>query len=123
MPDDKVQAYMMGVASTVVDAKKEVIEALELIARHVGGVADARPVQLLALRRYLRLGGTKVHANWAWTPEQAQQFASTGGGKLLANEWTAAALRPGQALPPRLPSPPGSPAPGSPPSGWGAPRT
>jgi hypothetical protein len=44
MPDDKVQAYMMGVASTVVDAKKEVIEALELIARHVGGVADARPV-------------------------------------------------------------------------------
>jgi hypothetical protein len=74
------------VASTVVDAKKEVIEALELIARHVGGVADARPVQLLALRRYLRLGGTKVHANWAWTPEQAQQFASTGGGKLLANE-------------------------------------
>jgi hypothetical protein len=38
------------------------------------------------LRRYLRLGGKKVHANWAWTAEQPEQYLKQGTGKLVAGE-------------------------------------
>lgn len=78
---------MTAVADAFSEGKAEVKDALRLIAKHIGK-GEAQAVQLLALRRYLRLGGKKVHANWAWTAEQAERFLKEGTGKLLAEEAT-----------------------------------
>lgn len=86
MTDPKVEAYMTAVADAFTEGKAEVKDALRLIAEHFRKNRDAQAVQLLALRRYLRLGGMKVHANWAWTAEQAERFLKAGTGKLLADE-------------------------------------
>jgi hypothetical protein len=86
MADPKIEAYMMAVAGSFSDGKDEVTSALALIAENIPSGRDAQAVQLLALRRYLRLGGKKVHANWAWTAEQAEQYLKQGTGKLVADE-------------------------------------
>jgi hypothetical protein len=86
MPDPKVQAYIAAVAESFIHGKNEVKSALALIAINVMSGQDAQPVQLLALRRYLRLTGKAVQANWAWSPEQAQQLMRQGQAKLLADE-------------------------------------
>ena len=64
---------------------------------------DAQALQLLALRRYLRMGGRRVHAQWVWTAEQALQYSTSKKGNLLTVEAAKvqqafAAANPGYSL-------------------------
>ena len=64
MPDTKIAAYMAAIIAELGESKKQVEEALALIET-IDSRADPQPAKLLALRRYLRLGGAKVVAQWA----------------------------------------------------------
>jgi hypothetical protein len=63
----KLAAYIARVAELSIEGRTEVQEALRLIQARAPAAKDPLPLQLLALRRYLRMGGKKVHASWAWT--------------------------------------------------------
>lgn len=64
----KIDAYMRGVAwMSMSNARDEVMEALRLLEEKVQPKGKALPFQLLAVRRYLRIGGNRLHANWSWT--------------------------------------------------------
>jgi hypothetical protein len=71
MADQKLELYMVAVVDTFGDGQKHVQEALALIKRNCPAGVDDQPRRLLALRRYLRMGGKKVVAQWTWTPEEA----------------------------------------------------
>jgi D-alanyl-D-alanine carboxypeptidase len=103
MSDPKIGAYMTMVVGSIGHGHAEVEHALSLIAKYVTRPKDAQALQLLALRRYLRMGGKRVHAQWAWTAEQAAQYSNTGQGKLLTDEAAKvqrafAAANPGYSL-------------------------
>ena len=68
------------------EGKQEVEQALSLIEKYLGRSDKSQALQLLATRRYLRAGGKKVHAGWAWTAEQAQQLGRTGSAAILLEE-------------------------------------
>jgi hypothetical protein len=91
----------MADAAAVVDAKLdsytsaqtfpspvslEVSEAVRLIRRCVRPNQSAQALQLLALRRYIRLGSLRVQTNWAWTAEQAAALIRQGAAKVLIDE-------------------------------------
>src|SRR4051812_42745887 len=71
MPDPKIDRYMDVVADTFTIGKHHVRDALAAIAAQrkilLARAVDAQPYQLLALRRYLRVGGAKLIVNWPWT--------------------------------------------------------
>ena len=83
MPDAKLEAYINGVAASLGDGRAEVQEALALIQKQAPTTANAQPLQLLALRRYLRLGGKQVVAQWAWTAEEQRRQLHDGTAKEL----------------------------------------
>jgi hypothetical protein len=88
-PDDgaaKLDAYIAATARSFPLISAQVQEALALIGRFVKAQADAQGLQLLALRRYLRIGPKRVHAQWAWTAEQAEVLIYQGVAKQLVNE-------------------------------------
>jgi hypothetical protein len=56
----KIDAYMRGAAwMCISDARDEVMEALRLLENKVQPKGKALPFQLLAVRRYLRIGGKR----------------------------------------------------------------
>lgn len=89
MPQSKVDSYMAKVVAQAVplDCRQEVAKALSLIdAAHL---SDGKALQLLALRRYLRMErkhAHSVHSHWAWTPEQAKALSTSGLAKVLMEE-------------------------------------
>lgn len=85
MPDPKIAAYMAAIVVELGESKKQVEEALALIET-IDSRADPQPAKLLALRRYLRLGGAKVVAQWAWTAEETLAKSKEGTTKLLYDE-------------------------------------
>jgi hypothetical protein len=102
-PNAKLDAYIDAIAEAFTDGKTEVKQALRLIRKHIKPTQNAQAVALLALRRYVRIGGKKIRANWAWTPEEAERFLRLDSGMLLTIEATKvqnrfAALNPGYSL-------------------------
>ncbi|MDB4985354.1 MAG: hypothetical protein JWN04_532 [Myxococcaceae bacterium] len=73
MSRDKLTSYMNASVETLAGAKVEVQAALRLIREYAEARADPLPLQLLAVRRYLRMGGRAVQASWAWTPEESDR--------------------------------------------------
>jgi hypothetical protein len=104
MPDAKLSAYLDAVVTqSLTECKAEVEQALTLIEKYAGKGDRSQALEVLAVRRYLRAGGKKVHTNWAWTPEQVQQLASVGAAAELLKEAAAvqknfAAANPGCTL-------------------------
>jgi hypothetical protein len=87
MPDDdKVKTYVKAAIELFSSGKDEVEEALHLIGMTATHAADALPIQLLAVRRYLRVGGKSIEANWSWTIEEAREKVSEEPGKTLYAE-------------------------------------
>lgn len=70
MADPKVDVYMDAVVNAFQPGGSQVRDALHRIAKLLMKKQDPQPIQVLALRRYLRVGGTKLVANWPWTPAQ-----------------------------------------------------
>lgn len=83
MGDAKLDSYLAAVAASMGEGRAEVQEALKLIKQQAPAGSSAQPLQLLALRRYLRLGGAQVVAQWAWTPEEQVRQLRDGTAKLL----------------------------------------
>jgi hypothetical protein len=84
--DPKLDRYIVAAADAFPIATKEVKDALILIRAHIKPAQNAQALQLLALRRYLRLGGATVRGNWAWTAEEALRHGNQGMFKLLVDE-------------------------------------
>jgi hypothetical protein len=87
MGDAKLDAYMDAVISTAIrpSAQQDVRNALALIARG-RWAAFAQPLQVLALRRYLRMQNREhknLHARWAWSPAEAQRYKGEGLARAL----------------------------------------
>lgn len=89
MADAKLQAYMDAAVLTIADGQAQVTAALGMIrtAPQTKGV-DAQPVQLLALRRYLRIVGKNksLSANWSWTDAEAKAAGNSEPTKTLYAE-------------------------------------
>ena len=60
----KLDAYIAATARAFPSMSAQVQEALGLIGKHVKSAEAAQALQLLALRRYLRLGPKRVQAQW-----------------------------------------------------------
>jgi hypothetical protein len=86
MTDTKVQLYMQAVADGFGRARDQVREALRLIAERGSDRAPPIALQLLALRRYLRVGDSKLETNWSWTAEEAKRQETEEPGKTLYAE-------------------------------------
>jgi hypothetical protein len=71
MPNPKVEAYMFAAVAQIGEGTAEVNAAIRAIGARAAHGNDPLPYQLLAARRYLRIGGKKLHANWSWSAEQA----------------------------------------------------
>jgi hypothetical protein len=69
--------YMSATVGTLVQARADVTEALRLIKRTAPQQKNAQALQLLALRRYIRvvdkIGEAKVVEHWAWTNEDERK--------------------------------------------------
>jgi hypothetical protein len=64
----KIDAYMRAAAwMSFSKARDEVTETLQLLDAKVKPNGKALPFQLLAVRRYLRIGDSRLQANWSWT--------------------------------------------------------
>ena len=72
----KIESYMRAAAwMRFVNARDEIAEALRLLDEKVQPKNKALPFQLLAVRRYLRIGDKRLDANWSWTDsEVARQY-------------------------------------------------
>lgn len=68
--DPKVDVYMNAVLDTFTVGKTNIEEAMRVMKKELKGGGDTQQIQLLALRRYLRMGGARVARQWAWTPEE-----------------------------------------------------
>lgn len=76
MSDQTVERYMNAVIATLTLVRTNVEEAMRLMVREMKGSAETQQVQLLALRRYLRLGEARVFKQWAWTPAEAAKHTA-----------------------------------------------
>jgi D-alanyl-D-alanine carboxypeptidase len=84
MADDvKVEAYLTATVALISAGRVEIEGALCLIRDEVKNTHMSLAMRLLALRRYLRMGSSKVVAQWAWTAEQTRMNMGSGGGKRL----------------------------------------
>lgn len=70
MPDAKLQQYMTAVIGSFTVGRAEIESAFELIRKLAPVGYNVQSSQLLALRRYVKLGGARVLAQWPWTVEQ-----------------------------------------------------
>jgi hypothetical protein len=69
--DPKVDVYMDAVIDTFTVGRTNVQEAMRVMEKEMKTRrGELQQIQLLALRRYLRLGGARVARQWAWTPEE-----------------------------------------------------
>lgn len=84
--DPTLDKYIAAAADTFPLATQEVNDALDLIETFIKPNQNAQALKLLALRRYLRLGGATVQAHWAWTAQEAERFRHQGAFKLLLDE-------------------------------------
>jgi hypothetical protein len=84
--DPSLDRYIAAAAHSFPISTKNVIDALDLIRANVKPTQNAQALQLLALRRYLRLGAAAIRAQWAWTDEEAMRFGQQGKFKLLLDE-------------------------------------
>lgn len=87
MGDAKLDAYSDAVISAAIrpSAQQDIRHALALIARG-RWAAFAQPLQLLALRRYLRMQNREhknIHARWTWSPAEAQHYRGEGLARTL----------------------------------------
>lgn len=67
---------MQSVIGTFALGRTNVEEAMRLMNTEMKGGPETQQVQLLALRRYLRLGGAKIIKQWAWTPAEAAKHTA-----------------------------------------------
>jgi hypothetical protein len=86
MPHPKLQGYMDATVLTLVDGREQVTTGLQMIAGALKNKGDPQPIQLLALRRYLRIGGRAIRANWSWTEAEARGKAEQEPTKSLYAE-------------------------------------
>lgn len=86
MAGTKLELYMHAVADTFVRARAQVKEALNLIGLRGSERVPPVALQLLALRRYLRIGDRSVEANWSWSEEEARRQEQQEPGKTLYQE-------------------------------------
>jgi hypothetical protein len=87
MGDAKLGAYIDAVVSAAIrpSAQQDVRNALALISKG-RWAAFSQPLQLLALRRYLRMQNREhknIHARWAWSPAEAQRYRGEGLAQAL----------------------------------------
>lgn len=82
----KLDAYIEAAARAFPVMSAQVLEALGLIERRVKPPEAAQALELLALRRYLRLGPKRVQAQWSWSAEQAAILINQGTSKVLIDE-------------------------------------
>jgi hypothetical protein len=82
MSQEKVRVYMESVVDGLIEAEDEVRQALALIAMEYSIHADPLAVQLLAVRRYLRVE-RRLAARWSWTNEEAKARSREGPTKTL----------------------------------------
>jgi hypothetical protein len=90
MRNQAIEGYVTATVDQVIQAsaRSDVHDALRQI-RETAHFAAAQALQVLALRRYLRMQNKQhvnLHRRWAWTPEQAREHASAGSGQLLMGE-------------------------------------
>ncbi|HEY6877654.1 MAG TPA: hypothetical protein VI299_06520 [Polyangiales bacterium] len=81
--DAKIEQYITVMTQMLSTSADEVQGALGLIAAGVREPRTSLGMRLLALRRYLRMGESKVVAQWAWTPEKVAQERASGDVKVL----------------------------------------
>jgi hypothetical protein len=86
MANSKLESYIWATTPLIGPAQAHVEEALQLIMAGTPKGADAQTLVVLALRRYLRMGGERVNVQWAWTPEEALQHARSPELALLHSE-------------------------------------
>jgi hypothetical protein len=103
VPDPKLAGYMSATINSFHVAKADIQQALALIQQRLRDREQVQPVQLLALRRYVRLGDKKIRAKWAWTSEETERLSQSGPALLLLSEadrvqHAFAAQNPGYAL-------------------------
>jgi hypothetical protein len=103
MGDPKLQGYMDAVVNSLGPGRAEVQTALELIDERNRGQVSAQALQLLALRRYVRIGGKKIEGQWAWTEAQGHRNMKSAETKGLMAEVEKvkkafAAANPGHSL-------------------------
>jgi hypothetical protein len=82
----KLDAYIAAGARSIPTVSAEVREALDLIGKRMKPAEDGQALQLLALRRYLRLGPKRVQAQWSWSADQAAVLVRQGAAKVLVDE-------------------------------------
>lgn len=85
MGDAKVRVYMQAVVDGLLEAKDEVRQALGLIGTKYARHDDPLAVQLLAVRRYLRIE-RKLGSIWTWSREEAKTRMSEEPCKTLFAE-------------------------------------
>jgi hypothetical protein len=93
MTEPKIERYMSATVNSFNVARPEIQEALALIQQRLRDAERTQPVQLLALRRYARLGDKKVQAQWAWTAEETTRMIQSGPALLLLSEAAAVQRR------------------------------
>jgi hypothetical protein len=69
--DPKIDVYMNAVIATFTVARRNIEEAMRLMHAEMKGRSETQQIQLLALRRYIRMGGPRIARQWAWTPAEA----------------------------------------------------
>jgi len=98
--ETKIEAYMRAVAwMSFSKARDEVTEALHLLDTKVKPKGKALPFQLLAVRRYLRIGDSKLHANWSWTEADVRRQYGLEPTRTLYAEATKVQTKFSQANP------------------------
>lgn len=75
MADPKLDVYMTAIVDRFEPGKAQVTDALARIGARLRKKQDPQAVQILALRRYLRLGGARIVAQWPWNQEQIKEHA------------------------------------------------
>jgi hypothetical protein len=86
VPDPKLAGYMAATVNSFHVARTDIEQALALIQHRLRAREQVQPVQLLALRRYVRLGDRKLRSKWAWTSEETERLSQSGPARLLLSE-------------------------------------
>lgn len=89
MTDLKLRRYMTEVVCRLTEAQNQISDALRRIGVYLGDSARTQEVQLLALRRYVRLGGHQVARAWPWTAKELDDHAEQTAALKAAADATA----------------------------------
>jgi hypothetical protein len=87
--DPKVETYMKAVIATFTAGRTNVEEAMGLMEIEMKSGPHCQQIKLLALRRYLRLGGARLVRQWAWTPAEAEKHKGETAALLAEAEAVA----------------------------------